>query len=195
MTQWTDRELGVFKYDDLEDSWARQFDFPAWKPFSYRWYGRNVGRSKVWLRFEAEDATQLPSKQAVAVARRVVKNHELLAQRIVNAVWNDLQGKGEDSGMWWHGDVRTINEMIDIAFAKRKRKPFEKPEDLYQLIGSPRVWIQESIWLYEKPLAMINFDAAFDVEHGLGVLTNGNRVIGTGYQVSVSPYFKEQFRK
>ena len=39
------------------------------------------------------------------------------------------------------------------------------------------------------------FEAEFDIEHGLGVLTDGNRILGTGYQTSVTPYFKEQFRK
>ena len=193
MTKWTHPELGTFKFDDIE--WVKQYDFPAFKPFSYRWHGRNVGRSKIKLAFEADDETDLPSKQAVVIAKRVIKNQETLSKRIAKAVWNDLRGNGEDSGMWWHGDTETINEMIDSGFNGRKRKPFEKADDVYHLIGGPSVWIRESIWLYEKPSATITFEAAFDVEHGLGVLTDGNRVVGTGYQTSVTPYFKEQFHK
>ncbi|QDT38715.1 DUF6985 domain-containing protein [Stratiformator vulcanicus] len=193
MTKWNHPDLGDFKFDCT--GWAKQYDFAAFKPFIYRWHGRNVGCSKIKLEFEAEDETELPSKQAVTVARRVIKNQETLAKRIAKAVWNDLQGKGEDSGMWWHGDTNTINEMIDAGFKDRKRKPFDKLDDIYHLIGGASVWIRESIWLYEKPSATITFEAAFDIEHGLGVLTDGSRILGTGYQTSVTPYFKEQFHK
>ncbi len=187
MSIWNHPELGDFKFDYT--GWTKQYDLPAFKPFIYRWHGRNVGRSKIKLEFEAEDGTEFPSKQAVTVALRIIKNQDVLAKRIAKAVWNDLQGSGEASGMWWHGDISTINEMIDAGFKDRKRKPFEKPDDINLLIGAPSVMIRESIWLYEKPSATIMFEAAFDIEHGLGVLTDGHRILGTGYQTSVTPYF------
>jgi hypothetical protein len=55
-------------------------------------------------------------------------------------------------------------------------------------------WIRPRVDDYEKPCGVICFEAAFDAEHGLGLLTDGIRVLGTGYQMSVVPFFKYQFR-
>lgn len=137
MTNWQHPELGNFKFEDT--GWITQHSFPVFKPFIYRWHGRHVGQSKIKLAFEAEDESQFPTKQSIAVALRVIRNIETLAKRIQKAVWDDLNGNGEDSGMWWHGDRNTINQMIDAAFHDRKRKPFDKPDDIYHLIGGCRI--------------------------------------------------------
>jgi hypothetical protein len=193
MSKWRHPEPGEFEFQST--GWVKQCEIPAFKSFIYRWHGRQLGQTKVKLEFVVEGATELPSKKLVTVALRVIKNQGVLAKRIAKAVWNDLNGKGQDSGMWWHGDTKTINEMIDAGFQGRKRKPFANPDDIFHLIGGPSVVIRESIWLYEKPSATILFEAAFDIEHGLGVLTDGNRILGTGYQTSVCPVFKEQITR
>ena len=40
----------------------------------------------------------------------------------------------------------------------------------------------------ERPNASINFAAAFDEEHGVGVLSDGTRVLGIGYISDATPY-------
>jgi hypothetical protein len=41
---------------------------------------------------------------------------------------------------------------------------------------------------YEKPVVELSFHAAFEEEHGVGVLTDGNTILGTGYSVDVRPF-------
>ena len=92
--------------------------------------------------------------------------------------------------MWWHGDLTTIQESINSAFAERKRAALQLATitDLHSVIGPECLVIRESTYQYERPSATFTFQAAFDVEHGLGVLTNGTRVLGIGYQSDVMPF-------
>jgi hypothetical protein len=41
---------------------------------------------------------------------------------------------------------------------------------------------------YDKPIVELRFAAAFEEEHGVGVLTDGGKILGTGYSVDVTPY-------
>ena len=192
MPTWNHPELGEFKLGYT--GWARDLAFPAFKPFRYDWGGRLRTRNKITLEFdiddEDEDNVPIPSKRAIAVAQRTIKNQESLATRIVKAVWNDLHGRGRDTGMWWHGDIRTINEQITGIFGGRKGKPqsLGKLDDLYLLLGVNKIRIRESSYQCERPIATVNFAAAFDDEHGVGVLTDGTRVLGIGYISDATPY-------
>ena len=177
MATWSHPELGDFKLGYT--GWARDFMLPAFEPFRYGWGGRLRTRKKFTLEFdvddEAEDNGPVPSKRAVAVAQRALQNQDLLAARITKAVWNDLNGRGRDTGMWWHGDTRTINEQIASVFGGRKGKPqsLSSINDLYLLLGLNGIRIRETSYMCERPNASINFAAAFDDEHGVGVLSDG----------------------
>ena len=190
MPDWKHPQLGAFTYDYT--GWAREMVFPAFKPFRYDWGGGRRTRDKTRLEFEAEEAAAgaipLPSKRAVAVALRAIKNESLLADRILNAIWKDLHGRGCETGMWWHGDLATVNEQIAGVFGPRKTKQLSAREDLYDLMGLLQVLIRESTYLHEKPSATFCFAAAFDEEHGVGVLTDGARLLGIGHQSDVTPF-------
>jgi hypothetical protein len=41
----------------------------------------------------------------------------------------------------------------------------------------------------------LNFHATFDDEHGLGVLTDGKKVLGIGNAIDVLPYRKSKQRR
>ena len=181
METWKHSTLGKFTADEI--AWKGHCTLPSFKAFRYG----GSRRSKLRLEFEIEDEDEpvVPSKRAVAVAERIVKNEQSLSEKIANAVWKDVNGNGKDTGMWWHGDMESVLDNISSAGGKSK---LIDANDIYKVIGSPSVWIRESIYLYEKPCGIICFNCAFDVEHGLGVLTNGTSVLGLGYQMSVSPY-------
>ncbi|MCP4710904.1 MAG: hypothetical protein GY869_19960, partial [Planctomycetes bacterium] len=49
----------------------------------------------------------------------------------------------------------------------------DAPKSLARLLGSPRIVVRESGYGYDKPLATICFEALFEIEHGIGILTNG----------------------
>jgi hypothetical protein len=192
MPTWTHQQLGTFTHNHV--GWARDIALPAFKPFRYDWGGRLRTRSRFTLEFDADDENEgnipTPSKRAIAIAQRTIRNQEMLADRVLNAVWKDLHGRGRETGMWWHGDLRTVDQRIVEVFENRKGKPdsLSSPEDLYLLMGVTLIQIRESTYLYERPSATICFSAAFDDEHGVGVLTDGTRVLGIGYESDVTPY-------
>lgn len=191
MTIWRHPELG--KFTRIEYGWNASVSAPAFRTFQYLSNGRDK-KAKLELTFETDDSDKPPSKSAASIATRVLKNQTLLVSRIKTALWKDLHGQGENSGMWWHGDLKSIREAIASSSGDKKPLPFSEPDDLDALIGCPSILVQESIYLYEKPVATIKFEAAFDEEHGLGVLTDGNRVLGIGYQMDAGPFFKEQVK-
>lgn len=194
MAKWQHPDLGVFTFDGI--FWTGECTLPAFKAFKFRESARNSGRAKLKLRFETENETEdeTPTKNSVRVALKLIKNQERVAARVAKAVWEDLNGKGYDSGMWWHGDLNTVAENVSRAH-RGKTQPLSTSDDLHSLLGASSVLIRDTMYLYEKPSATLMFQAAFDTEHGLGVLTDGNRIVGTGYQSSVGPYFEEQITK
>lgn len=61
-------------------------------------------------------------------------------------------------------------------------------EDLLLYLGAPSIYIQSSTYGYDQPCATIMFESTFEPEHGIGMLTDGNRILGIGYQMDVSPF-------
>jgi hypothetical protein len=187
MKTWSHPELGKFVLTDT--GWSGICSMPSFKAFRFS----RPGKSRLKIEFETEiDSENLPKSREIAIAKRVIKNEASLAKRLIRALFDDLNGKGLDSGMWWHGDTQSILEFMDENM--RSKIDLTAEDDVPKLIGSPSVWIRPKVDYYKKPCAVILFEAAFDPEHGLGVLTDGSKVIGTGYQMSVSPFFKYQYR-
>jgi hypothetical protein len=56
------------------------------------------------------------------------------------------------------------------------------------VIGSPSI----TIWVHDesprRAEAILDFSAAFEDEHGLGLLTNGSRILGIGFSDDPSPF-------
>jgi hypothetical protein len=185
MTNWTQEELGSFSFD--QTGWCRTFDFPAFEAFRYggpRKPNEDSGSSEVDLTFEADDEGDFPSEAEIAVARQVIANHELLLAEGIQLLFNDLLGIGPDSGMWWRGGIGQVREII----ANYGSYTFESLDDLGRLLGQPRIFIQEFGYGYDSPCAIINFEAVFEQEHGIGMLTDGKRILGIGYQTDASPF-------
>ncbi|MBC8103495.1 MAG: hypothetical protein H7Z41_13030, partial [Cytophagales bacterium] len=67
------------------------------------------------LMFSAEDGSDVPSAAAVAVAAAVLTHHAELASRVTAALWDDFNGRGPDSGMWWHDALDEVSEGIEPA--------------------------------------------------------------------------------
>jgi len=193
MANWNHPKLGSFKFDGMY--WSGTCTLSAFKPFIFREGARNSGRAKLTINFETEscEEDELPSNDAQKVALQVIQNHNELSSCIVQALWQDMHNQGSGSGMWWNGDIETIERNIAEA-TKNKLRALRAPETLYKCLGANSVLIRESMYLYEKPSATFLFQAAFDTEHGLGILSDGGRVIGIGYQSSVGPFFEEQIR-
>jgi len=178
--------LGNFQFDPMCNWWRKIVTLPSFKQFKFREPGRNAGRSKIELFIEVplEDS---PSEEQIQVTLDVVKNEARLSAGAKQALFDDICGIGPQSGMWWHNSLSEVNE--DIAeLGPSSLGPLSAPEDLENLLGSPSICIKPSHYGYDEPCALLWFSALFEPEHGVGVLTDGIKVSGTGYQMSVRPF-------
>lgn len=189
MDTWHDTELGLFTFDEY--AWVKEFKMSVFLAFKYAGYGTGIqqtGRPNFDLLIEAENKNEIPSQPLVEVARLTISNLERLVKEGIVALYNDFIGNGPNSGMWWHScleDVRKdiINELENEALCK-----LEEAGDLYTYMGNPSVFVQSRGYGYKYPCAVISFSALFEVEHGIGMLTDGNTILGVGYEMSVSPF-------
>jgi hypothetical protein len=180
---WKEKELGTFVEDEV--GWMKPFSLPAFKVFKYSSKGRSGGRSKIQLRFTDCEQSE-PTRGEVTIAKKVLKNLRSLIAKLKKSLYEDMQGRGPDSGMWWHGDRESLAEIL--AWDHKKPLPFNKPDDLDALLGDPEIWIRKSVCGYNKPCAIVCFEALFEEEHGVGVLTDGVKILGTGYSMDVGPF-------
>jgi hypothetical protein len=181
---WDHPKLGRFEYEGA--GWTRLVEVPAFKTFSYETGYSNAPRSKRKhkLVFGTFDESHLPSAADVAVAERVLVNHKSLVGVVTRALWEDFNGRGPDSGMWWHGDL----EAVAKSFKSHKLPPPTKPEDLLAVMQPSGVLVRETFPGYDSPMVELTFHAAFEEEHGVSVLTDGNSVLGIGYNLDVMPF-------
>lgn len=186
MKTWDHPELSRFVL--TETGWSGICSMPSSKAFRVS----RPAKSRLKIEFEAEiDSEDLPKSGEISIAKRVIKNEASLAKKLIRALFDDLNRSGLDFEMWWRGDTQTILEFMD----ENMRLKFDLcvEGDIRKLIGSPSVWIRPKVDCYKKQCPVILFEAAFDPEHGLGVLTDGSNVIGNGYQMSASPFLKYQY--
>ncbi len=177
---WEHPHGGSFTY--ANGAWTGKVSAPGFDTFAYDsgYRDADLGMGEYELSFEANDEADIPSDAAVAVAAEVVGNPSQLVSLIARTLWNDFNGQGPDSGMWWHGDLEMVCEGLEPA-------P-EGPDDLPGLMRLNRIMILQKIEEYQKPVARFDFAVAFDPEHGVSILTDGRTVLGAGNEIDVSPY-------
>jgi hypothetical protein len=122
----------------------------------------------------------------VELAETVFANQSALVTAIVRALWDDFNGRGPASRMWWHGKLDDVAK--SFAYAKLPRP--NGPDDLLAGLRVNAILVRRGFPAYEheQPLVEIDFHAVFEEEHGVGVLTDGTSVLGTGYSLEVTPF-------
>jgi hypothetical protein len=179
-TTWKHPQLGDFKYDSDEDGWAGQIELPAMKIFN--WEDEEPSTGKYQLLFRNDDK-KLPSDGAVRIALAVLANQANLPQMVTGILWDQFNGRGAKSDMWWYGDMQQVTE----NFGYDELPAPERPEDLAPVMNFLRVNIYEEKYDYKLPFADLNFTALFEEEHGLSILTDGKIILGTGYMHDATP--------
>ena len=176
---WKHPDLGEFKY---HVEWTRPISIPGFASFTYD-KGDTSG-STVPLNFDADDEDDTPPDAAATVAMQLLANQVDLAAKVVNALWDDFNGRGPRSGMWWHN---RLDEVTGAAEDLGLSAP-TKPADVAALLGLQGICIHREADGYNQPVAELQFAAAFEDEHGVGVLTDGINVPGIGYISDVRPF-------
>jgi hypothetical protein len=148
---------------------------PAFNVFKWE-TGVNALAGKYDLVFWSENG-EVPSPEAIALALLVVINQTKLATLVANALWEDINGHGPSSGMWWHGNLERIAKDFDHAL----HLPLSNPNDLQRGLRFHGVAIKKKSFERTAPIANLPFAAVFEEEHGVGVITNGNAIVGMSY--------------
>ena len=187
MKTWKHPKLGNLKYDDDQVCWIGKCHLPAFKVFKWKSKKWKSKLKKPVGEFEllfATDDGATPSTRAAMLATLVVANHEKLASLVAPTLWEDFNGRGPESGMWWHGDMGQVEENIRYGDCPKPKGP----QDLLSVMRFTRLVIHESVYKYKAPIGEFTFAALFDEEHGVGILTDGEKIVGTGYAQEASPF-------
>ncbi len=187
---WDDPELGQFHFDDF--GWTICVAAPAFKAFKFRTRHRTAPATyKLVIR--ADTADQLPTSNAVALAKKVVTNQTALVAHVADALWADFTGTGPDSQMWWHGKLKEVGQGLETGKAPRSARDvlkLLKPAEIRirQASRTGKIRVGKASRPGEQVVAVLHFAAAFEEEHGVGVITDGFNVLGIGYSEDVQPF-------
>jgi hypothetical protein len=182
---WKHPTLGPFAFEGM--GWTKVVDVPAFKACSYDTGYSNAPRStgKHRLTFATFGESDVPSPAKVALADRLLANQAPLVDAIATALWEDFNGRGSESGMWWHGDLATAAK----SWKGLKLPPPAKPADVLPGLQLGRIIVRDGFPRHPAdPIIELAFHAAFEEEHGVSILTDGQSILGVGYNLDVMPY-------
>jgi hypothetical protein len=183
--QWKHPQLGDFEYSKDDDAWVDSQKLPAFEVFT--WELEEDERSDSFEIMFLSESGDEPSATAVKIALAVVANQKKLADLVPSTLWEEFNGRGSKSGMWWSGDMKEVA----AGFGYDDRPCPKGPHDLLSAMRFARVIIREDVHDYGGPLAELIFAAVFEEEHGIGILTDGSKIVGTGYSHDATPFESE----
>jgi len=183
---WDHPKLGKFKFDLV--AWHGVAKAPAFDVFTYDdgLGDQRKPNGKYEIAFSGEDESDTPPAPAVALALKVLDAQKELPARVMKALWDDFNGRGPYSGMWWHDDLAQVGEAMEDSGAE----PPASADDLRKVLWLASIKVRKEVHRYPRPVVELSFSAAFEEEHGVGVLTDGKKILGLGYSHDVTP-FKE----
>jgi|SRR5436190_10383008 len=182
--EWVTRLPPFNVGNESDHSWVGTCSLPAFKVFNFE---REAHTSEPVpeheLRFVGTAGCG-PSAGAVEIALRVVANQAKLPSLVTFTLWEEFNGRGPKSDMWWHGDMDQVAE----NFGYDDRPKPAGPDDLLPAVRLTGLTMRESLYEYKKPIAELTFAALFEEEHGVGILSDGDTILGTGYVHDALPY-------
>ena len=177
---WNDPELGAFHFGDF--GWSKRVELPAFNAYKFRQRRGGKSPETYALVIHAETEDELPTPAAVALVKRLLANQAALAAKVADALWADFNGAGPDSGTYWHGELDLVTHGMESG------EPPRNARDLFKLMGLSEIRIRKPAPRAQPPLAELNFHAAFEEEHGVGVLTDALEIRGLGFSSDVTPF-------
>jgi hypothetical protein len=105
--------------------------------------------------------------------------------KIKIALWNDFTGRGPRTGVWWHG---SMDELTEVLQGVADLPPPAKPDDIPAYLQLFQINIRNDVHQYDGLVAELCFHAPFEEEHNVGILTDGQEIIGIGHHLDVSPF-------
>lgn len=182
MAVWEHSTLGHFTFEEYL-GWVGTAELPRFAMFTYRPRKQTNPSSTVPIHIATYDESELPTGAVIRVACKTLTNIDQLLDDALAALFRDFAGEGPDSGMWWHDDMEHVLEILSGS-----SRLLASVQDLPDLLGAPSILIQESGYGYDAACAIMGFESPIDEEHGIGFITDGETILGTGYRSDVSPF-------
>lgn len=175
METWTHQKLGVFLYNGI--AWKQERKIEEFKNFTLNSPKRPEGNENIILSMYLDEDDEPPSDEMCVVTDKTLSNLNLLLNKCLQLLFDDISGINNiDSGMWWHNSLDHVNEIIV------DKGKLENVSAFYDLLCCPTIKIAEYEGGYDSPCSIIGFDSPIDIEHGIGFLTDGEKVLGIGYK-------------
>ena len=180
---WSDPELGTFHFEDNGYlGWTIKLPLPAFDAFNEGKKKSKKGKQQQYpLTIVVDSEDELPDPAALALAKKFIANQAQLAGKAAEALWADFTGTGPESGMYWHGELDAVAEGMESG------EPPRGVDDLHQTMKLVGVRIREAGAPGTRAAELI-FDAGFEEDHGVGILTDGSSVTGIGYGGEAEPF-------
>lgn len=203
--------LGSFTFGF--SGWEKKVNVPDFNIFAFDSGYSNDGppTGKYHLVIEAASEKETPGAELVVVTQRILADPSKTAALIAAGLWEDFCGRGGNSGLWWHGDLKQVKENIDFWVGKGKKKPrLDGPQDLLPFLRLQSIVVEKGYGADPHPTAInpatgkiiklgrprpsrppsarFVFNTPIEEEHGLAVLTDGVVVLGTGYAEEAEPF-------
>lgn len=165
--KWTHELFGEFEYEG-------------------GWYQSGYATFDLEIEFRNDESLGLkaPAPEQVRLVLELCENHSELKAKAARALWEEFQGMGTDSGMWWRDDMELVRQNYLFAGKQPPETWRELEEDL--TLSGLVSWHESD---EQHPgLVELGFEASFESEHGIGVLTDGETVLGLGYCGEARPF-------
>jgi hypothetical protein len=177
---WKHPKLGAFAASD--SGWSTTAQVPAFKAFGYTGRGkarRSTGEVSLGIHYFTMNAQvpETPPPEMVALLDKVLADPQALVDKVVAALWDDFNGRGPDSGIWWHGDIATVNKSLKAD----DLPPPKDARDLLSALHLSSIIVFNEWWDYPAPIVYLEIHAAFESEHGVSILTNVDEILGVGF--------------
>ncbi len=186
-SSWAHPNLGVFENDGYE--WTQTRTVEGFEAYSYKPRYPDFTAGRVSLSFPIDDENPgPPAPEAIDLMARILGDLPAWAERVKAAVWDDFMGRGPDSGMYWHGHLEEVMDVFDHFDAEDGIPALESADQVPAWLCLNGIRVDRDWEASGSYIAHLLFHAAFDEEHGLGVLTDGEKVLGIGYQGDASPF-------
>ena len=172
--------FGKFESDDGGERWKGRVVLAG--------FGRYGWREELDIFFYRNEKGP-PEARGFELLEPVVANGSGLPDLIVDALWKEVSGEEPENDIWWsrRGGLEEVNEGLD--------EPITKRDDLWRVLDPYSLFVRTDRRGDKELVAGVHFACEFEQEHGLDVLTDGRRVLGTGYALDAEKYARFSRRK
>jgi hypothetical protein len=178
-SRWKHADLGVLTHSG--SVWKGVIDLPAFAAFSFDTGYDNAPRSTGRYELELSDPATPPAGELIACVLALRTHQQQVVSEIVRLLWASLTDTGRYIPI---GDRQAITETLTRQNIPAPRSA----EDLLPLLQLYGISVQGHAFEGDEPVIWLHFHAASEEEHGIGVLTDGQRVLGIGYAGDVQPF-------